>query len=67
MEESSKECRQCYKHKAIQYEMYCTKCKRELIARLERMGYLTPKPYVGKFRGQDAREDRHETKYGIDC
>lgn len=45
---------------------YCKACCTKMRRKLKRSGYLTPVPRQAKFRDLDARENRYETRNGID-
>lgn len=59
-------CRKCNRAPAYEDELYCRKCRGEVLSELERCGYLTPKPPRNPRRGASQRENTRETKYGQD-
>lgn len=45
---------------------FCKVCESKVLQEMKDDGYLQPKPFGRNFRNADARENRTETKHGID-
>jgi predicted amidophosphoribosyltransferase len=60
-----KPCEKCDQN-AIAGERYCPKCKKEVLRDMQSSGYLERHPKRLPTRDKDARENRRETKYGVD-
>ena len=51
---------------AHKHNKVCGTCANEIKKELADAGYLSPRPYTGRYRQQDARESTRETKFGVD-
>ena len=59
-----KPCARCGKPAPAGFR-YCSDCQRVIRCEMRQANYLTPRPRKSRHRGYEAREDRHETKYGV--
>lgn len=60
------QCRKCGRGDAYEDELFCKRCRAEVLAELESSGYLTPLPPPSPKRSFSQRENIRETKYGKD-
>jgi hypothetical protein len=61
-------CERCNAASAVKKEKYCVKCRKIVLKEMYESGQLQRvgigDAHVGQRRGQEARENTYETKYG---
>lgn len=60
------ECENCFSKEAIENQKYCKECKRIIIKRMEKEGYLQKRiiGHSGSNRTKEMKELTYQTKHG---
>ena len=61
-------CVNCGVKRKIPGERYCKDCRKQILQKMKDDGYLkgSSRYFPGSTRGQDSREDRRSTQFGVD-